>query len=146
MAFWRMISTMEENKVWMGGEGVLGKRRWPVWESNVPHPRYSECSPILPGFHCSKAEPGGWCWPVDYKQKGYIFSGQGSSELVSLFYPPSSENLEACVQLCVSPDGKNLSLWVLDGGEYSTPICFAFVALTQWHLNKVPRKVREWAM
>ena len=142
-----MMSTMEENKVWKGGEGVLGERRWPVWESNVPPtPRYSEGSPILPGFHCSKEEPGGWCWSVDYEQKGYIFSGQRSSELVSLFYPPSSENLEACVQLRVSPDGKNLSLWVLDGGEYFTPICFAFVALTQWHLNQVPRKVREWAM
>lgn len=86
-----MISTMEKNKAFT--EGVVGECS--VGESDVL-PWYSARSPTHPSLHWSKAGPGGWFWPMDCEQKGYMsFSGQRSSELVSLFPPPASDNSEA---------------------------------------------------
>ena len=49
---------------------------------------------------------GGAWWAAVYG----VAQSQTRLKRLSSIYLPSSENLEACVQLCVSPDGKNLSL------------------------------------
>lgn len=88
----------------------------------------SKHSPTLPSLCCSKAGPGGWCWPMDCEQKGHM-NGQGSSELVGHFHLPALENLEAMCSAQSITRWKELGPWYLDGGEYSSPTYLVFIAM-----------------